>query len=236
MTKNYGSNIRVLAVVLFALSCSACAPPFDRFMQEGQEFRKKNNLPKARQSFHSAVMNARQQKKTDKLLTALDAEIETANMQNDADGALTLENEELDLLQKKGDDPQKIATLQKDMAANNRALGSDEEARRILGEAYSDLKRANQTKTEIACEIQAAIGQLALDKKDYKAALKLFENANKTLDTAVNRDLHFQAEVLHKLAFIYDQTNRENDAIECEERAKNLEMGSIKNKINLMPQ
>ncbi len=236
MKKNIENKFGVLAVLLLSLSSSGCAAPFERFMQEGHEFRNKNKLDKARQSFHSAVMNARQQKRTEQLVKALEAEIETASMQNDDEGALTLRSEEFELLSKKKEDPQKLAGLEKEMAINNRTLGNDEEARKLLGEAFSRLKRAEQTRTELACEIQAAIGQMALDKKDYKTALKLFESTNKTLDTAVNRDLHFQADVLHKLAFIYEQLNRENDAIECEERAKNLELGSIKNKINLMPQ
>ncbi len=48
-------------------------------------------------------------------------------------------------------------------------------------------------------------------------------------------DDHLLSQGLHKLAFVYQQLNRENDAMAADEKAKVLEMGSIKSAVKRLP-
>lgn len=221
---------------MLALLLSSCTPPYDEYMKEGKDFRNKNSFDKAQASFHKAVLEAKKITKPDKkekLIAAILAEVEADTMVHKNDDALRLLSEAVTVAENSNDDKQG-AKLRKQMADLNCVQEDFNEAKNNYTLAYEHIKTLGQEKSELACEILAGLGDLYKDK-DNKTALKYYESANKTLTTAAGRDMHFQVSVLHKLAYIYEALHRENDAIDCEEQAKSLEMTSVGNRIDGMP-
>ena len=221
------------ALVALSLLCS-CTPPYDRYMQEGEEFQKKTKYAQAKDSFHKAVYEARKMKDGDtKQLAAVLAEAEAVRATEDDEGTVQLWNDAISLAEKMKN-YKKAARLRKDMGDLYVLAGNNREAEHCFKEGLKGLEAQGEEKSEIAGELLMALGDLKIAKKDNQRALQFMQKANTTLDGIEGRNLHLHADVLHKLSFIYQELNRENDAMDCEDRAKKLEMSGIGGRVQTL--
>lgn len=206
---------------------TACSPPYERYMQEGQTLSDKQDYAGARKSFHKAVLELRPEKKLqDRLLKALASEKECASLMNDTDAACNLLSETCGLYEKAGD-LKKAAMCQKEMGT----LFAATDPSKALDYFNAGLDFLKQGRMEVSPEqadLLAAIGDVKTGQKDYKNARPFFEQSCGLLDKikySENDQVH--ATYLHKLAFVYEQLNMENEAIEANQRAKALEMSGL---------
>lgn len=235
LNKKQISSVLTLASAVCLLN--SCAPPYEKYMREGADFELKGKYPQAKESYHKAVGEARKLKKAEKgepkLLAALVAEAALARMTKEDDAAVRIWTEAIEIAEK-SKDFQRAAKLRKNIGDLLVLNGNNHDAEISYKEGLKDLDQGGELKSEIGGAILMALGDLKIAKKDNRGALALMEKANTTLDGITGRDLHLHADVLHKLSFIYQELNRENDAIECEERAKKIEMSGIGGRVQTL--
>ncbi|MBX9722293.1 MAG: hypothetical protein K2X81_12910, partial [Candidatus Obscuribacterales bacterium] len=98
-------------------------------------------------------------------------------------------------------------------------------------------KKIKAENSHYAAEILFAMGDVKVAQLDNKGALVLIQKGcammEKGNDSA--NDPHTLAIGLHKLAALYQQMNRDDDAIAADEKAKAIEIGGINTSIRRLP-
>lgn len=224
----------LLFILVAACLTAACAAPYDRYMQEGREFQQKKDYLKAKASFHKAALSlASDAKSKSKLEDALLAEADCAEMLAQDEDFLALLTRAAEL-SKSNAQIEKAAELKKRMAFYCLAKNNWKSARDYYQEGISDLSESDSAQSKLAAEMHLGLADCFCQAKQLEKAEAQLQKAIETMDKCPQPDNHFQAVALHKLAFIYEQLNRENDAIEADELAKKLELGGIKGSVRKM--
>jgi tetratricopeptide (TPR) repeat protein len=224
MVRKLGSTLLVLTL---CLSC-ACGVPYDRYMQEGHKLRGERDFAGAKASFHKAVLvSSSDARQKERLIDALLAEKECTFELHQSDDTLKILSEVTSILEKAAE--YKRAAIYQMERGNVSAAVSADDALECYQAAMDDLKKAEFETSPEAAAILAAIADLKTGQKDYKSAATLLEKACALLDKIKYGDNdHDHAVYLQKLASVYEQLDRENDAIAATQRAKALEMTGVK--------
>lgn len=232
MTIDHQKPFKWLMPIGLALLLSSCAQGYDRYMEEGRKLKEKQEYENAKKSFHYAVFEGRKDKKSpDKLVAALTAEIDCTRNLNQTDEAVKLSDEAATALEKAGKTAE-AAALRKQSGDFSAAASDTISADSSYEQALADLKTAGQEKSQTAASIYMAQSDLLSAKKKYKEAGRSLQKACSIMEEISDSDSHSYAVALHKLAFIYQQLNMENEAIDCDERAKSIEISGIKGKVH----
>ncbi len=208
------------------LLCS-CSRSFEQYMEDARNYKAKNDVVNAEKNVQLAITEAHKQKSSkDKLAKAFLFRAELAAFRAQNDTALNYYEQAVKLLEDKKD-YNALAPVYLQIGRLNVLARNKHEALENYNKALKALELAGQSKSHLQAETYVAIADLK-DAGDRKAALKYLEAAYSILDEIHDGDLRIQIDCLHKLAFIYGELNRENESIEANERAKKLEMSSIR--------
>jgi tetratricopeptide (TPR) repeat protein len=216
-------------LLLFSISVllSSCAQGYDRYMEEGRKFQESKEYEKAKKSFHYAVFEGRKDKKSpDKLIKAISSEIECCNSLNISDDAISLSDEAANVYLKAGF-VEKSALMRKQAGDLSQKAGNSIAADTYYDQGLADLKAARKGRSNVEASILISKGEILMQKKQYKQAANLMQKACNMMDKLPDPDKHAESVALNKLSFIYDQLNMENEAVECSERAKKIEVTGI---------
>jgi tetratricopeptide (TPR) repeat protein len=216
-------------------SLNGCAPAYDRYMQEGHKLHGAHENSKARESFHAAVIEARHDTKgKERLIDALLAEKECAVELKQTDDAQRLLNEAATIMEKNSE-LKRAAMLHKE-AGELCAPDDITTALDCFNSGLADLKEAGLENTPENASLLAAVGDTKSAQGDLKAAQFNLEKACAILDKIkYNENDRAHANYLHRLAAIYDKENRDNDAIDANEKAKKYELSGIDYAIGRQP-
>jgi tetratricopeptide (TPR) repeat protein len=221
-------------VLVLALAC-ACGVPYDRYIQEGNKYRSQNDSARAKESFQKAALSVRSdEKQKEKLINALLLEKDCACDLHQNDEAVRLLAEITRILEKAGN-YKRAAGCKKQMGD----LTSVEDASTALAyyqAALADLKTAGFEVSPEAAAVLAAVGHLKSGVKDYQAAAPYLEKACAILDKIkYNENDHDHAVYLNELAYVYQQLNRDDEAVVISEQARKLEMSGINYRVDKRP-
>lgn len=232
MPTSFKTGSRYILLLCLPVLLSSCAQGYDRYMEEGHKLFEKKDYEKAKQTFHYAVFEGRKDKKSpDKLLKAISAEIECCDFLHNNDDAISLSDEAANAYLK-ADFPEKSASMRKRAGDYSLIAGNATAADSYYDQALADLRAAKKGGSNVEAAILIAKAEIVLSRKQYKEAARLFQKASKMMDKLPDPDKHSQAIALNKLAFIYEQLNMENEAVECSERAKRLEVSGIRARVD----
>lgn len=158
MAKRHFEIFASLSIV--ALSLSGCGQAFDRYMQEGQKLRDHQDLAKAREKFHAAVLEARsEKKKSDHLLTALQAETECLETLKQYDDEAVLLDEEARTLEK-ANEFKRAAAVRKQIGDISMQAPNTSAAMQAYEDALADLKKIKAENSHYGAEILFAMGDV----------------------------------------------------------------------------
>ena len=227
--------LRTALFLALVTSLNGCAPAYERYMQEGHKLHGAHENSKAKERFHSAVIAARHDTKgKERLIDAILAEKECAVALKQTDDAQRLLNEAATIMEKNSE-LKRAAMLHKE-AGELCAADDTTTALDCFSSGLADLKEAGLQTTPENASLLAAVAGSKSAQGDLKSAQSYLEKACAILDKIkYNENDRVHANYLHNLAAIYDKENRDNDAIDANEKAKKYELSGIDYAIGRQP-
>lgn len=233
----YQNRIKILAVLLVALSVGACTPPFDRYMLEGQAAMDKHEYEKARATFHKAVYEGRRSTKSKaNLLAALEAEAVCAEALKQYDDEITLLEEAAKAC--KADPvlgPVRAAKIEKRMGDLEASQSDNDHAFEYYKKALETLEGAGKATSADSAFVYIALGQMNSNRKSYKEARPYLEKGLLILDEANEPRTYIQkGAAMNELANVYRELGMEDQAGELEAQARVSQIAGTRGQIRKM--
>ena len=100
----------------------------------------------------------------------------------------------------------------------------------------ADLQKAGFETSPEASELLAAIAELKCSQNDFKTAARYLEKSCAILDKIkYSENDHAHAVHLYRLAFVYRQLDKDDEAIAADEKAKRFEMSGVNYRVGKIP-